>query len=209
MFIFCYVNIKTFIIQFASTVSDSKLNMCRFCLPKSSNMQTPYYLKCNERKYLISNLCICACVHVHRSTPHTVNIHSTCVSVACLHVRLCIREFLCRLSNMCCHWETHLEDLLNLALTRETQTPGVLSAALCRTPFKPGQLNNEQLSSRCATWKLNYLEIATNDCISTINKKTEQIQQSRLENALDCQHFSDSTAHPKIIERTTQVNMQM
>lgn len=63
-----------------------------------------------------------------------------------LHVSLCIRDFPCRLSNMCCHWETHWEDLLNLALTPETPTSTVLSPALCRTPLKPRRLNNEKHS---------------------------------------------------------------
>lgn len=63
-----------------------------------------------------------------------------------LRVCLCIRDFPCRLSNMCCHWETHWEDLLNLALTPETPTPTVLAQALCRTPLKPRRLNNEILS---------------------------------------------------------------
>lgn len=63
-----------------------------------------------------------------------------------LHVSMCIRDFPCRLSNMCCHWETHWEDLLNLALTPETPTPTVLSPALCRTPLKSRRLNNEILS---------------------------------------------------------------
>lgn len=61
-------------------------------------------------------------------------------------VCLCIRDSPCRLSNMCCHWETHWEDLLNLALTPETPTPSVLARALCRTPLKPRRLNNEILS---------------------------------------------------------------
>lgn len=63
-----------------------------------------------------------------------------------LHVSLCVRDFPCRLSNMCCHWETHWEDLLNLALTPETPTSTVLSPALCRTPLKPRRLNNEKHS---------------------------------------------------------------
>lgn len=90
-------------------------------------------------------VCTCRAAHLARTACSSVavNMHTTCASVACLHVRLCIREFLCRLSNMCCHWETHWEDLLNLALTPEMQTPAVLSAALYRTPFNPSQLNNE------------------------------------------------------------------
>lgn len=66
----------------------------------------------------------------------------------CVSSRMCIRDSPCRLSNMCCHWEPHWADLLNLALTPETPTPTVLSPALCRTPLKAWRLNNENPSAR-------------------------------------------------------------
>lgn len=88
--------------------------------------------------------CILQAVRVCSSVPLNYCMRRTRVCwalVACEAMRWWFSPR--RLYSMCCHWETHWEDLLNLALTPETQTPAVLSAALCRTPFKLGQLNNE------------------------------------------------------------------
>lgn len=122
------------------------------------NVQFPSFFKmqlfCRELR--TKRQCNLMSFHFHafqRPTYQVLNATGSCVpgctdKCLCvqLHVSMCIRDFPCRLSNMCCHWETHWEDLLNLALTPETPTPTVLSPALCRTPLKPRRLNNEILS---------------------------------------------------------------
>lgn len=118
------------------------------------------------------------CLHV----PNPVRCFRMYRRCLCVRSHVCIRDFPCRLSNMCCHWETHWEDLLNLALTPETPTHTVLSPALCRTPLKPRRLNSEEPTGLpLQTARLNWEE-NQNQFLSVVRRNWEKINQTVLSN---------------------------
>lgn len=93
---------------------------------------------------------ICACVQMHGSTlcAHvSVTAHTLCVSAACWHVRLCIREFLCKTVQHVLSLRNTLRGFAKLSSYSWDTDIRCALYSFVQDTFQAGQLNSEQHSS--------------------------------------------------------------